>query len=221
MKNKTLTLLLLIFLLVGWPLLSYVVMSSSQDQLETQLLSRSLQIYLPTILIELLVLLLIIFVLRRGNENLKTIGFVKFNLRNLLIGIGFLGLAILFLHSINSLFQLSTSQTQKDIFFLLPQTATDKFFWIIMSLVAGICEEAGFRGFVLTKLNFWIKNWWLTALISSIFFGLGHLYQGLGGVILTGIYGFLFCLVFIWRRSLFPGIVAHTLQDAIAIFAPI
>jgi membrane protease YdiL (CAAX protease family) len=219
MKNKILTILLLIFLLVIWPLLSYLVMSSSQVELKTQITSRATQIYLPTILIELLVLLLIILALHKGNENLKAIGFVGFNLKNLLVGIGFLGLAYLFLSGIAFLLQMLNLKSQEDISFLLPYSGIDKIFWVIMSLVAGICEEAGFRGFVLTKLNFWIKNWWLTSLVSSVFFGLGHLYQGVGGLILTGIYGFLFCLLFIWRKSLFPGIVAHTLQDVMALFA--
>jgi uncharacterized protein len=218
MKNKILTILLLIFLLVIWPLLSYLVMNSSQAELKTQITSRAMQIYLPTILIELLVLLLIILGLRRGKENLKNIGFVGFNLKNLLIGIGFLGLAYLFLSGVSFLLHLYTPKSQENISFLMPHTLIDKTLWIMMSLAAAICEEAGFRGFVLTKLNFWVKRWWLTALISSIFFGLGHLYQGLSGLILTGIYGFLFCLLFIWRKSLFPGIVAHSLQDIAAIF---
>ena len=218
MNNKLLVVLLLIFLLIIWPLVSYFVTNPNQVELKARLVSRSTQIYLPTILIELLVLLLIIFVLRKGNENLTHIGFVDFNLTNLFIGIAFWGLAYSFISVISFLFKLSDQKTQQDLIFLLPKNKMDKSFWILMSLAAGICEEAGFRGFVLTKLNFWIKNWWLTAIISSSCFGLGHLYQGLDRVILTAIYGFLFCLVFIWRKSLFPGIVAHTLQDAIALF---
>jgi len=212
---------MLIFLLVVWPLVSYFVANPNQVELQARLVSRSMQIYLPTILIELLVLLLIILVLRRGNENLTSIGFVDINSRNLLIGIVFLGVAYASLSGIAFLFKLSDSQTQKDLIFLLPRSKTDKLLWAIMSLAAGICEEAGFRGFVLTKLNFWIKNWWLTATISSLCFGLGHLYQGIGGMILTAIYGFLFCLLFIWRKSLFPGVIAHTLQDIMALFVSV
>ncbi len=221
MKNRLLTILLLVFLLVIWPLLSYWVMSSSQDELRTQLVNRSVQIYLPTILVELLVFLLIVLVLRKEDGNLKSIGFVGFNPGNLFVGIGFLGLAYLLLSGIALILQLSSQVRQQNVSFLLPRTALDKSLWVIMSLAAGICEEASFRGFVLTKLNLWIKNWWLTSLVSSLFFGLGHLYQGVGGVILTGIYGLLFCLLFIWRKSLFPGILAHTLQDAIALLIPI
>jgi membrane protease YdiL (CAAX protease family) len=214
-KNSIATILLLLFLLVGWPLLGYVVMKQGQSEMETALLDPVVQLYLPTIIIELLIFILIILVLKRGNETLKNIGWGSFNLKNLFIGIGFLFFANAILLTLS--FILNFKQP-KEIEFLLPKTITDRVFWILMSLTAGIAEEAGFRGYVLTKLNLFVKNWWITAVISSFFFGIGHFYQGWGGAVLTGIYGLLFCGLFIWRKSLAPCIVAHFLQDASAMF---
>jgi membrane protease YdiL (CAAX protease family) len=214
-KNSIATILLLLFLLVGWPLLGYVVMKQGQSEMETALFDPVIQLYLPTIIIELLIFTLIILVLKRGDETLKNIGWGSFNLKNLFIGIGFLFFANAILLTLGLILNFKQA---KEIEFLLPKTMTDRVFWILMSLTAGIAEETGFRGYVLTKLNLFVKNWWVTAVISSFFFGVGHFYQGWGGAVLTGIYGLLFCGLFIWRKSLAPCIVAHFLQDASAMF---
>jgi membrane protease YdiL (CAAX protease family) len=214
-KNLIATVLLLLFLLVGWPLLSWVVMGQSQPEIETLLVDPVIQLYVPTIIVELLIFILIILVLKRGDETLKNIGWGEFNLKNLFIGLGFVIVANVILLTLS--FVLNIKQP-KDIELLLPKTLTQRMFWIIMSLTAGIAEEAGFRGYVLTKLNLFVKNWWITAIVSSFFFGVGHFYQGWGGSVLTGIYGLLFCGLFIWRKSLAPCITAHFVQDASAMF---
>jgi membrane protease YdiL (CAAX protease family) len=47
---------------------------------------------------------------------------------------------------------------------------------------------------------------------------MGHLYQGVMGVIITFIYGMLFAGLYIARKSVFPCIVAHFLQDVLILF---
>jgi membrane protease YdiL (CAAX protease family) len=214
-KNLIATILLLLFLLVGWPLISWVVMGQSQPDIESLLVDPVIQLYIPTIIVELLIFVLIILVLKRGDETLKNIGWGEFNLKNLFIGICFVIVANIILMILSFVLNI---KLPKDIELLLPKTFTQRMFWIVMSLTAGIVEEAGFRGYVLTKLNLFVRNWWITAIISSFFFGLGHFYQGWGGSVLTGIYGLMFCGLFIWRKSLAPCITAHFLQDASAMF---
>jgi membrane protease YdiL (CAAX protease family) len=218
-KNKRATLILLLFLLVGWPLVGYVIMGESKSEMGFAGMDPISQIYLPTIIIEWLVFLLVLLVLKRGKENLSTVGLSKFTLANLGIGLGFLLVANIILFSLGSILQFFHLAMPKEVIFMLPRTQNEKIFWAILSITAGICEETGFRGYVLTKLNLFLNNWYLTVGLSSLCFGLGHFYQGIGGVILTGIYGLLFCLLFIWRKSLIPGIFAHFLQDLTALFA--
>jgi membrane protease YdiL (CAAX protease family) len=218
-KNKRATLILLLFLLVGWPLLGYVIMGESKSKMGFEGMDPISQIYLPTIIIEWLVFLLVLLVLKRGKENLSTVGFSKFTLANLGIGLGFLLFANIILFGLAYILQFFHLTMLKEVIFMLPRTQTEKIYWAILSITAGICEETGFRGYVLTKLNLFLNNWYLTVGLSSLCFGLGHFYQGTGGVILTGIYGLLFCLLFIWRKSLIPGIFAHFLQDLTALFA--
>ena len=213
------TIILLLFLLVGWPLLSYVVMTESKPEMGFAGMDPITQIYLPTIMIEWLIFLVVFLVLRKGKENLSAVGFSKFTLANLGIGLGFLLVANIILFGLAHILQFFHLTVPKEVAFILPRTNAERFFWVILSITAGICEETGFRGYVLTKLNLFLNNWYLTVAISSLCFGLGHFYQGIGGIILTGTYGLLFCLLFIWRKSLIPGIFAHSLQDLIALFA--
>ena len=213
------TIILLLFLLVGWPLLSYVIMTESKPEMGFAGMDPITQIYLPTIMIEWLIFLVVFLVLKKGNENLSAVGFSKFNLANLGIGLGFLLVANIILLGLAQILQFFHLTVPKEVAFILPRTKTERIFWVILSITAGICEETGFRGYVLTKLNLFLNNWYLTVVISSLCFGLGHFYQGTGGIILTGTYGLLFCLLFIWRKSLIPGIFAHFLQDLTALFA--
>ena len=53
----------------------------------------------------------------------------------------------------------------------------------------------------------------LIAVITSIFFGLLHFYQGLSGVTGTGLMGLLFAGLYIASDSVIPGIILHFLWD--------
>jgi membrane protease YdiL (CAAX protease family) len=218
-KNKLATGILLLFLLVGWPLLGYVIMTESKPETGFAGMDPISQIYLPTIIIEWLIFLVVFLVLKRGKENLSLVGFSKFTLANLGIGLGFLLVANVILFALAHILEFFHLTVPKEIAFILPRTRAEKILWVILSMTAGICEETGFRGYVLTKLNLFLNNWYLTVGISSLCFGLGHFYQGIGGILLTGTYGLLFCLLFLWRKSLVPGIFAHFLQDLTALFA--
>lgn len=218
-ETRLSTLILLLFLLVGWPLLSFVIMHESKPEMGFAEMDPISQIYLPTIIIEWLIFLAVFLVLKRGKKNLSAVGFSRFTLANLGIGLIFLLVANIMLFGLAHILQLLHLTVPREVAFILPRTKAEKLVWVVLSITAGICEETGFRGYVLTKLNLFVNNWYFTIVISSLFFGLGHFYQGIGGIILTGTYGLLFCLLFIWRKSLVPGIFAHSLQDLTALFA--
>ena len=54
----------------------------------------------------------------------------------------------------------------------------------------------------------------LVAGLAAVIFGLGHLPQGVGGVILTGVVGFILALVMMGHRSLWAAVIAHGFFDA-------
>jgi uncharacterized protein len=83
-------------------------------------------------------------------------------------------------------------------------------------VVAPICEEFLFRGFIFTALRNW-HGTWLAAIITGLAFGGVHV--GSAPVVdlvpLAGL-GFGLCLLYRYTGSLYPCIVAHSLNNSIA-----
>jgi len=98
---------------------------------------------------------------------------------------------------------------------LLPTTQKEKFYWFLVSLVAGIGEEIRFRGFLMYLLItlFPTFSTLVTVLIQAVIFGVAHAYQGKKGIIKTGIWGFVFGILFVATGSLVPSMLLHFLVD--------
>jgi membrane protease YdiL (CAAX protease family) len=97
----------------------------------------------------------------------------------------------------------------------VPNDATERGVWIVVSLTAGLCEEILFRGFLIRFLHEGAPALpiWGALAVSCLCFGLGHAYQGAKGVVNTTIAGLGFGLLFLLSGSLVPGIVLHALID--------
>lgn len=99
-----------------------------------------------------------------------------------------------------------------DVAAVMPQTSAELPAWAFLSLTAGFCEELIFRGFMIWLLQP-VVGWWGAAALSMVVFGLGHLYQGLSGVIRTTLFGGIMTLLFWLAQSLWPVIVLHAAID--------
>jgi len=206
------TWMVILFLLVFWPVASILLTS---DQFSAaQIKNLTLEVYLSTLLVEILLILIVAWALLRAKEGPATVGLVSFNPKNILIGVLFLFFAATLFNFLSHF--IRSLEQPEEIAHLLPRTNLDYAVWILLSLVAAIGEELSFRGFLITRMAPVLGSYWAAALLSSIAFGFGHFYQGPVGVLFTGIYGLLFAGLFYWRKSLVPCIVAHFLQDALA-----
>jgi membrane protease YdiL (CAAX protease family) len=59
-------------------------------------------------------------------------------------------------------------------------------------------------------------SWMIGVLVTSVLFGLAHLYQGTSGMIATGLTGLMFGTAYLASgRNLWCAIVAHGLTDTI------
>ena len=59
-------------------------------------------------------------------------------------------------------------------------------------------------------------GWIVGLVLSNFIFGFGHMYQGMSGMISTGISGFVFAgLYFATNRNLWAAILAHGIYDTI------
>jgi membrane protease YdiL (CAAX protease family) len=98
---------------------------------------------------------------------------------------------------------------------LLPRSRQERTVFALLAVTAGICEEFVVRGFGIAYLH-WL---WPGAprlaviVITAAVFGLGHLYQGLRGVVVTGLVGAFFAWLVLSTGSLVPAMVLHALLD--------
>jgi uncharacterized protein len=105
---------------------------------------------------------------------------------------------------------------KKALVVMLPRGALEILLWILLSFVAGFCEEFIFRGY-LQKQFFAITGINGVAIAGqALVFGVAHGYQGIKGMISITIYGALFGILAIVRKSLRPGMIQHFMQDSFA-----
>lgn len=104
-------------------------------------------------------------------------------------------------------------QSAANISFLLPNGPAERVLWIAVSATAGICEEIVYRGYLQRQLWALSKNLPTALILQSLIFAAGHSYQGWRPAVVTGIYGLAFSLLAAWRKSIVPGVIAHTLID--------
>jgi membrane protease YdiL (CAAX protease family) len=95
---------------------------------------------------------------------------------------------------------------------LMPRTALEYRWFKAVSVTAGICEEILFRGFVIWYLGNWMSPW-LAAVVAAVAFGLAHAYQGVAGIVKTGVTGLIMGLVFVASGSLLWPVILHAAVD--------
>jgi len=109
----------------------------------------------------------------------------------------------------------SSAAALKSFSYFLPGTWTERHWWVFVSITAGVCEEILFRGFLLRYLHVfpWALSLTLALLISSVIFGVHHIYQGAAGVAGSAIVGILFGLLFMMTGNLLLPIILHGVMD--------
>jgi CAAX protease family protein len=102
------------------------------------------------------------------------------------------------------------------VFYMIPRTNLELGLWMAVSLAAGICEEAVFRGYLQRQLGALTRSAAVGIVLAAAAFGAAHLYQGIGRASVIGVAALVFGGFAYWRKTVRPGMVAHTLQDAVA-----
>jgi membrane protease YdiL (CAAX protease family) len=98
---------------------------------------------------------------------------------------------------------------------LLPRDPLEVALWIALSLTAGFCEEAIFRGYLQKQFEALTGSAALAILGQALVFGIAHGYQGVRNMIAITIYGALFGVLAWWRKSLKPGMILHAWTDIV------
>jgi len=98
-----------------------------------------------------------------------------------------------------------------------------------LAAFAAVWEETVFRGFLLGRLRASIlvqdtrgaavRRDVLAVVLTALFFGAGHGYQGVLGLVQTTLAGVALGALAVWRKTLWPAIGAHLAIDAFGLVA--
>jgi hypothetical protein len=104
------------------------------------------------------------------------------------------------------------------VYFLMPQNPSEKVWWAVVSLLAGVTEEITWRGVQFSLLRGLTGGLWAAALLSSISFGLGHSIQGWKSVGIIVVFGLLAQGLVGLSSSLYLIMAVHAAYDLTAGF---
>jgi membrane protease YdiL (CAAX protease family) len=135
-------------------------------------------------------------------------------LPELLPGLGLLVLFGALLALVLRMWPAARGRVLRPVAALLPVTAAERRSFVAVAITAGVAEEVVFRGFLLVYLTDIASVPVGPAMLASAaLFGLAHAYQGLVGVLLTGLAGYWLAGLYVVTGSLLLPIVVHALVD--------
>ncbi|GAB3003070.1 CPBP family intramembrane glutamic endopeptidase [Psychrosphaera aestuarii] len=184
---------------------------------------KRITVYGSTIVMLWLPVLVLMFVVFESGADmglvLDDIGLVfKWDWINLLGSLVVFLLAAYFYKSLQQLKkndqeQMALKAQMAYIRWFLP-TNPSEYRWFIfgVSISAGICEEILFRGYLMHALGDYLPTYG-AVIISSILFGLPHIYQGPVHVIRTALLGLIMALIYLATESLLVPILLHIVVD--------
>jgi len=131
------------------------------------------------------------------------------------------GIGLLFLIAsitVTSIFGGHGGAGDRAVQFLLPHGRVEIGLWIVLSITAGICEEAVYRGYLQKQFMALTKSVPAGIVLSALIFGAAHSYQGFARASLIAMTGTMSGILAYWCRSVRPGMIAHSLQDVLGAF---
>jgi len=229
--EKTMYIVFLVVLLI--PFIVMIVMNALKKKTEDVVVTKKTQCKNYALGIALLwgIALLVFIMCFIGKISHEDIGFrtikFKYNIWFTIVTLVLSGIALIYfmyqlIASLGSskFIEKQMTDSNQGAIEVLPRTKQEKYLFSLLALSAGICEEIIFRGFLvfLVLAIFPCLPIYLVILISTLIFGIAHAYQGLQGVISTGLLAAMFmCLFLVTDCLLFP-ILLHFIMDFSATF---
>ncbi len=211
--------LFILLLFVAQPVLGHIAYRRYLQKIHAGTASDPVSLYTQTAILEWAVLFALLTSWYLLNRQLADLGFVAPGGLPFYVGIVLVGLLCAYLlHACRKVAALSPEQKQKqaaamgELVHFLPRNERHYRYFFGVSLTAGVVEEIVYRGFAIWYLAHFMPVWGAIVL-SSVFFGLAHSYQGAPGVLRTALVGFAFAWLYIYTGSLWLPIVGHALFD--------
>jgi uncharacterized protein len=89
--------------------------------------------------------------------------------------------------------------------------------FIFSALIAGGIKEELQRAFILSRFRKYLGGSLAGLILWSLAFGAGHYAQGVQGIVVASIFGFIFGMIYLISGSLVAPIVAHSIYDTLAL----
>jgi membrane protease YdiL (CAAX protease family) len=105
---------------------------------------------------------------------------------------------------------------------LLPRSRSERRLFTVVGVTAGVCEEWLYRGFFLAVVAAVAGGLpdVVLVLVGAVAFGLAHAYQGLSGIVLTGVLGGVFAALYLETGSLLLPVLLHAAVDLRFLLVP-
>ena len=105
---------------------------------------------------------------------------------------------------------------------LLPRSRSERRLFAFVGVTAGVCEEWLYRGFFLAVVAALAPGLpdGVLVLVAGAAFGLAHAYQGLTGVLTTGVLGGVLAAIYLGTGSLLLPVLLHAAIDLRFLLVP-
>ncbi len=167
-----------------------------------------------------LTLLLLALLVRVHHESARELGILWDEWKpNAMIGLALVPILLLLSAILSETFRrlLQGYFLERNPLTELIRTPQDLGLFILSVLIAGGIKEELQRVFILRRFDRYLGGARLGLVIWSLVFGLAHYIQGLQGVVMATLFGFIFGAVYLKRGNVIGPIVGHALYDTVAL----
>ncbi|QQX81300.1 CPBP family intramembrane metalloprotease [Shewanella sp. KX20019] len=209
---------LLLGYLVIWPIYIYLTHEKEKQSVIANPEQR-IAVYRITMLQLWLPVMILMILVSQSHISMSDIGLQwQFGLAN---QIGVAALVLIGGYFLMSLKRLSESTENHQairkqlayIQWLMPTSVKESRYFILgVSITAAVCEELLFRGYLMHMLADYMPTYGVV-IISSLAFGLPHLYQGPIHILRTALIGGVMALIYLATDSIIVPIVLHAVID--------
>jgi len=184
------------------------------------------RLVLNIVLVKAVVFGVIVALLWAGGESLRGLGFVSPRwlpaiARGILYGVVvFVVLNVVLPTALNALLNLSGGENAGTLTTLFRDPA-NLLAWIPIGVIGGGMVEEIERAFIITRFEQWMgkQGLYLGLALSSVMFGVAHLYQSTATGMSAAVSGLVFGWIYLRRRSGIEAAASHAFADILGVIA--